>query len=328
MLTMCEYYLTGWSKIPILLHMNQYASGATQVLIAGVLWGGSGTIASFFPSSASPLAIGAIRLTVGGLCLAIILGITTKGIWFAPSTKIYPKHVLIVALGIALAQVMLFWGVQLAGVTIATMVVIGSSPLFTGIFSWIWHKEAQKRSWLISSCIVITGCLFMAVSGGSEVQGMQIMKGSASALLAGAGWALAGTLIKEMQKSASSLEISVIVLSSGAILLLPLAAIQGFSWINEPHVIEFALALGGISAALPYFLFNTGMRHIPVPHAFLYGLTEPLTASMLGILLLRERLSLFGMMGYGLISGGLLLFTLWEMSPLKGRANNRLQIQN
>ncbi len=297
--------------------MNQYASGTTQVLFAGVLWGTSGTIASFFPQTASPLGIGALKLVVGGLCLIIILGITSKGIWFASSSRIYPKHVLIAAFGIAVTQVMIFLGVQLAGVTIATMVFIGSSPLFTGIFSWIWHKETQKRSWLISSCIVITGCLFMATSGDSEIQGIQIMKGSTSALLAGASWALVGTIIKEMQKSASSLEVSVLVLSSGAILLFPIAAIQGFSWITEPHVSELAFALGGLSAALPYLLFNMGMRHIPVPHAFLYGLTEPLTASMLGILLLGERLSLLGIVGYCLVIGGLLLFSLWELSAVQ-----------
>lgn len=201
--------LTGLLKSPTHPVMHQYASGATQVLFAGVLWGASGTIASFFPQSASPFAIGAILLAVGGICLAIILGITSKGVWFAPNTKIYSKHVFITTLGSALAQDILFLGVKLARVTIATMVGIGSPPL-----------------------------------------------------------------------------------------------------IAEPHVLELALALGGIAAALPYFLFNTGMRYIPVPHAYLYESTEPLTASMLGMLLLKERLSLSGMMGYGLISAGLLLFTI------------------
>ncbi|NCB01720.1 MAG: hypothetical protein EOM67_06085 [Spirochaetia bacterium] len=305
--------------------MNQYALGASQVLVAGVLWGTSGTIASFFPHSVSPLVIGALRLAVGGLCLTIILGVTTKGVWFAPTTKIYPKHVLLVAFSIALTQVMIFLGVQLAGVTIATMVFIGSAPLFSGIFSWIRYKRNQKPIWWISSSIVIIGCLLMAISDNSEVRGALIMKGSASALLAGAGWAMAGVVIKEMQKSASSLETTVIALSSGAILLLPFAFIQGFSCLGEPSVIELTLVLGVIATAFPYLLFNMGMMGVPVPHAYLYGLIEPLVASMLGMLLLKERLSLVGIVGYLLVSGGLLLFTLWELSLNQSSAQKNLR---
>jgi DME family drug/metabolite transporter len=308
--------------------MNRYSLGTTQVLVAGLLWGTSGTVASFFPPSASPLAIGAMRLAIGGLTLILILGITTKGAWFSPSTKIHPKHVIIAAVGIATTQSMIFVGVKLAGVTIATMVFIGSAPLFSGIFSWIWHREVQKLSWLVSSSIVIIGCFLMGISGDSNVHGLDILKGSASALLAGAGWALAGTIIQEMQKSASSLEITVVVLTSGAILLFPLAALQGFSWIIEPYGIELVLALGLFVTAIPYFLFNAGMKHIPVPHAYLYGLIEPLMASMLGMLLLKERLSLIGTIGYLLVSGGLLLFSIWELTALKGNAPHRLKFEN
>ncbi|MDY0287764.1 MAG: EamA family transporter [Sphaerochaeta sp.] len=152
--------------------------------------------------------------------------------------------------GTALALVMLFLAVKLAGVTIATMVVIGSSPLLTAIYPWIWHKEVQRRSWLLCSCIVVVGCRRGRSGGYAD--------------------------------TAFPLEISLVVLSGGARLLLPFAAIQGFSLIAEPHLLTLAFALGGIAAALPYFLFNRGMRPIPASHAYLYSLTEPLTASMLG----------------------------------------------
>ncbi len=46
--------------------------GAWMVLAAGVLWGTTGTAQAFAPAGATPLAIGAIRLLVGGTALLIL----------------------------------------------------------------------------------------------------------------------------------------------------------------------------------------------------------------------------------------------------------------
>jgi len=297
--------------------MNSYTVGTSQVLLAGALWGTSGLLSLLFPPSLSSLTIGAIRLTIGALSLAVLLGFTTRGTNFSFLHTVSLWYVLFAAIGIATTQSMIFYGIKQAGVTIAVMVFIGSAPLFSGVFSWIWDKEIQSRSWVISSSIVIIGCFFMGLSGTDDIQGMEILIGSASALLAGAGWALTGTMIKKMQQSASSLEITLLVLLGGALLLSPFAAVQGFSWIREPHVIGLSLALGVGVTALPYFLFTVGMKHIPASHAYLYGLIEPLVASLLGMIVLKERLSPVGILGYVLVSFGLLLFSLWELTTVK-----------
>ena len=46
--------------------------GAWMVLAAGVLWGTTGTAQAFAPAGATPLAIGAVRLLVGGTALLIL----------------------------------------------------------------------------------------------------------------------------------------------------------------------------------------------------------------------------------------------------------------
>ena len=52
------------------------------ILVAAVLWGTTGTAQSFAPSSAHPVAIGAIRLAIGGIVLlvfVVIQGISKVG---------------------------------------------------------------------------------------------------------------------------------------------------------------------------------------------------------------------------------------------------------
>ena len=295
--------------------MNTQSVGASQVLFAGVLWGTSGTIASLFPHSASTLSIAAVRLVIGSLALLIMLMIEKRSLPFAHSPRLPLPLLVISAIGMAITQVALFLSVRLAGVTVATMIFIGSSPLFGGVLSFLLRKERQTLSWMVSSIIVACGCLGMAFSeslgNGSSIDQSQLLLGSMIAMSAGLGWALVGNCIKALHAYVSPLESSTIVMLAGAVVLIPLAFFEGFGWLSQPGSLWVALSLGIVSAAMPYLLFSLGMKRIPVAHAFLYGLIEPITASLLGVLLLKEHLNGTGVIGYSLVLIGLVLFSVW-----------------
>jgi len=296
--------------------MDTKTTSASQVLLAGFFWGTSGTISAFFPISISPLTIGALRLTVGSLALLLYLTITNHGKPFSHTQRLPLTLIVITAFGMAITQVALFFSVRLAGVTIATMIFIGTPPLFCGLFSAIVRKEYQSRAWLVCALIVAGGCIGMAFSEGISnhpESGAPVLQGSLIALLAGAGWAMEGLCIKEIQKKATPVEASTLVLLAGSIVLFPIAAAEGLSWLGQASNLGLSLALGVVSAALPYVLFSLGMKHLPPEHAFIYGLTEPITASLLGILLLKERLSATGIIGYGFVILGLVCFSIWEI---------------
>jgi DME family drug/metabolite transporter len=52
------------------------------------------------------------------------------------------------------------------------------------------------------------------------------------------------------------------------------------------------LYLGAIPTAGAYFLYTTALRRIPAGSAAIAGLLEPLTATVLGLVLFHEQLSL------------------------------------
>ena len=47
-------------------------SGAWALILASLLWGTTGTAASFLPDSVSPLAVGASTMAVGGVLLFVV----------------------------------------------------------------------------------------------------------------------------------------------------------------------------------------------------------------------------------------------------------------
>ena len=292
--------------------MHTRTIGASQVLLAGVFWGTYGTFASFLPDYISPLAVGAIKLAIGAVGVALFLMVSHRGRIISKGTRFPIPILLSCAEALAIAQTSIYMGVRNAGVTIATMIFIGTPPLFSGLFAQFVRKERQSLSWLITSIIIALGCFFMAISGDTTAGGNHLLLGSLFAATAGATWTFVGTNLRSMQRNATPLESSFVVMGAASLVLMPIVAFQGIAWIAEPGVFSLALALGFVSTAIPYWLFTTGARRIPASHAFLYGLTEPITASFLGLVVLGERLASIGVVGYVLVIIGLVLFSVWE----------------
>ncbi|WP_422477826.1 DMT family transporter [Pleomorphochaeta sp. DL1XJH-081] len=292
--------------------------GSIQVLLAGICWGTYGTIASHLPAGIPSLAVGTIRLGVGALGLALVLAIRHKGHVITRGNHFNLGTIALGAIALAVAQTTLYIGIRNAGVTIATMIFIGTPPLFSGLYSLVVRKERQSMSWLTSSLVIAFGCYLMAISEGVTAQSSPLVWGSIFATVAGASWTMVGTMLRDMEKVASPVESSFVIMAAASLVMLPIALLQGAAtWIDNSRVIFLSLALGLLSAAIPYWLFTTGARRIPASHAFLYGLSEPITASFLGMVVLGERLTPLGMIGYLAVVTSLIFFSVWEMKGAK-----------
>jgi drug/metabolite transporter, DME family len=66
-----------------------------------------------------------------------------------------------------------------------------------------------------------------------------------------------------------------------------------------------------LATGLAYLLFAQGLQRVRLGTAVSLSLAEPLTATLLGLLLLREQLPPAAFMGLGLLVLGLLLLTVY-----------------
>src|SRR2546422_1008688 len=72
------------------------------------------------------------------------------------------------------------------------------------------------------------------------------------------------------------------------------------------------LYLGAVTTAGAYALYTAGLRHVPASAAGVASLLEPLTATLLGVILFGERLGVAGWAGAVLLLGALVLLALAE----------------
>lgn len=274
-------------------------SDVWYVLLAAVLWGTTGTAQALAPAGVPPLAVGAVRLAIGGG--ALLLWAWGRG-RLADGRAWHRRPLLLGALAVAAYQPFFFAGVARTGVAVGTMVAIGSAPVIAGLWQWAVGGVRPSARWLAATGCAVAGCSLLALSGGD----VQVdMVGMLQALGAGGSYALFALMSKELLADHAPETVTAVVFSLGALFLLPLLFFVDISWLARPSGLMSALWLGLGATALAYLLYTRGLAQIPAATAVTLSLAEPLTASLLGIFLLGEVVSGVMLVGMGFILGGL-----------------------
>ncbi|MCP3664137.1 MAG: EamA family transporter [Gammaproteobacteria bacterium] len=283
--------------------------GKLMVLGCAILWGTNGTAQALGPSEAQPLVLGVLRLFIGGFLLYIPVLLRGNLIHsFQPFGLI-----LTAALGAVAYQVTFFSAVKITGVAVGTIVGIGSSPIFAGLLGWLIRGEQPGVKWFTATLIAIFGTLMIALS--SKMDNV-VLLGVVLALSAGLSYAVMAIAMKGVfQQRDDPVAVTGSIFFLGGVMMLPILLFYDFSWVTQPAGIAVVLYLGIITSGLAYWLFSSGLRYINVATAGTLSMGEPLTAGILGVLLLGERLSTMGWGGITLLIAALVMLTI----PIRGK---------
>lgn len=282
--------------------------GILFVLLATVCWGTSGTASTYAPEQASSLSVAAARVIVGALGLLAIALVRNRRKRALP----WPWLLIVAgALGVGGGQLAFFSAVGSAGVAVSTVLTIGVAPVFTGMLgAWYLH-ERPGHIWGIATGLAIVGAVLMVLGAATEVGGHPA--GLLLGLLGGAGYAVYVTASKQMiGLGHHPVDVTAATFGGAALLLGPVFLLGDWRWVLEPRGALVALYLGLGTNALPYVLFGLGLALIPVATAATLTLMEPLTATLLGVAWLGERLTLLQWFGAGLLLLGLIVLALPE----------------
>lgn len=67
----------------------------------------------------------------------------------------------------------------------------------------------------------------------------------------------------------------------------------------------FCLALGILCTVVPYLIYTLGLQYVENSKASIIASVEPVTATLLGIMVFHESLTVTGMSGMVLVLGGI-----------------------
>jgi DME family drug/metabolite transporter len=268
-----------------------------QVLLAAICFGTTGTAQALGPA-ASPVAVGAARIVLGGALLVAIARAMGQ------TLPRRPAAVAGIAVAVAVYQLSFFAAVKLTGVAVGTVVAIGTGPAAAGALGRIVNGERLTGRWALATLCAAGGIVLLAGDGGGSVDPI----GLVLAVVAGTGYAACTVLSKRLIASGCAPEgVMAAGFGGAALILVPVLAVAGPGFLTSAGGIGLALYLGAIPTALAYVLFSRGLRSLGSGETATLVLAEPLTAAALGVVALGEQPSAAGGAGAALVLAGLVI---------------------
>jgi len=279
--------------------------GLALVSAATVSWGTTGAVmaAVGHRGTLSPLAVGSLRLAIAGPLLLALARVTG-----AFGERRLPPHLPRLALmGAAQAafQVGYFGAVPHIGVASTALVAICASPiLIAALAVWILGERLTARV-LLAMGGGIAGTVLL-VGGRLNLGGITpavAAIGTGLALGAAVAYALYVVLAKALVGLLPPFAITGVSFALGAVFLLPAALAEPALWTAVRPVWPHLAYLGIVPTALAYALYIRGLQTTSATAASVCALLEPLTASVIGLVVFGESMGPQGFAGGALLLG-------------------------
>lgn len=302
------------------------------VLAAALLFGTTGTSMALGPDDTTPLSVGAVRLVIGGTGLAVIaFALARRHARQAPAAAppralslsksgIRPLALLVLTgFCLALYQPLFFLGTERNGVAVGTVVALGSAPILAGLLEWGLTRRVPSGTWMTATALATVGVVLLGFGGeaaGSGGGGGTDPIGLLGSVGAGATFAVIANVQRRLLDQGwdpftvvGSMGASSAVMSA---LVLPFVDL---SWLSTTAGLVMALWLGIATISIAYVMFTWGLGGLTAATAATLTLGEPLTASILGIVVLGERLSVLAIVGLAILATGLALLAWGSRAP-------------
>jgi DME family drug/metabolite transporter len=204
-------------------------------------------------------------------------------------------------------QAAYFTAVTLAGIAATALVAICSAPLLISALAIFVLGERPTPRVLVSLALGVAGtALIVAGPSGGAAAPAGFGAGFGLALAAGLAYALYVVVMKAAVARAAPLPGAAWTFTTAAIIMAPALLTAGV-----PRQVTLGwpwlLYLGAVTTAGAYAAYTNGLRRVPASVAGVAALLEPLTATLVGVILFGERLGAAGWLGAALLLAGLVL---------------------
>ena len=272
---------------------------ASDLLLTGTapaIWGSTYFVATEFLPTFSPMTLALLRALPPGLLLLLIVRQLPTGIWWA-------RVLVLGGLNFSIFLSMLFISAyRLPGGVAAT--VSSVQPLLVVFLAYVVLASPMRWMSIVAALVGAAGVALMVLTAKAELDPIGVLAGLAAA----GSMALGTVLSRKWQPPVSLLTFTAWQLTAGGILLVPLVLVLEPAMPIPTASNLLALAwLGLVGMALTYFFWLRGVTRLDTSVVSPLLLLSPVTAVLLGWLLLDQTLDAMQVTGGILIVGSIWL---------------------
>ena len=288
---------------PALDARNHAGRSVSLSLLGNGLAGTAGTAAVLYTFNSTAPVVGFIRLALGAIALLLLAPFFGGRVRKIPRLLTRPG-IWIMAITSASYQGFFFAAIERSGVATAALITTGCIPVSAGLVGWLVLRERLSSDWFISTGIAISGLVVASIG--------ELKTNDASGILfaVAAGTGIGGYLNAakvEIRAGGHPMQLPGVAFLLGSLGLFIVVRndLVQVQWNSE--AILLALYLGVITMGLANAMQILGLRGIAPGVAATMMLADPVTAALLGILVLNETVTINGLIGLGLVVVGLIM---------------------
>ncbi|MDT0171142.1 DMT family transporter [Pseudarthrobacter sp. BRE9] len=304
-------------------HRQAQLRGALSVVAASILWGTTGTAATFAPA-VSPLAIGAVAMGLGGLLQALYAARHIAVQW--GSLRARWRLVLPGALAVAVYPLAFYSSMRLSGVAVGTVVSIGSAPVAAALIERFADRKPLSRQWILGALLGIGGAALLSLAGHSPAapgptapvpptpgpgpDSWTSIVGILLGLLAGTTYALYSWAAHRLTGHGVTPRAAMgAIFGLGGILLMPVLAATGGPLLESWRGVGVGAYMATVPMFAGYLLFGWGLARVGAGTATGISLLETVVAAVLAVLVVGERLPALAWLGAAVVLASLFILT-------------------
>jgi len=296
------------------------ASDWALLAILSIVWGGSFLFVGVAVRELPPLTIVALRVVTAAS--ALLLTLRLMGVDLPRTRQVWSAFLGMSILNNVIPFTLIVWGQSHIASGLAS-ILNATTPLFTVIVAHYLTEDERLTGQRFAG--VIVGFAGVAVMVG--VAAFASLDASILAQLAVLGAALSYGFSGVFGRRFKTMGIPPLATAAGQVtvssaILLPTALIVDRPWtlaMPSTGAIVSLAALGLVSTAFAYLIFFRLLARAGATNVGLVTFLIPVSAILLGVLVLGETLAMRHMAGMALIGGGLILIDGRLLSALKAR---------
>lgn len=278
---------------------NHLFSGYCEIIIASILWGLAGILAKKINGMQAQSII-FYRVTFAAMIFFIALLISGN----LNKIKLKDKKIYLILFSIFQVTTMLTYFVSiLKGSVSVAVLLLYTAPVYVTVLSPLLLKESSTKKGIIALFISIAGIVLIV---NPEKLDFSQSLGILAGILAGISYALQIMTSKYISPTYTGYTQAFWSFIIAMLILLPigLAPVDVIS-----GNMTFLILLAIFPTILAVSLYFNGLKKVKASSASILGLVEPLSAIILAVIILHEKISTLEIMGGVLILAGAALVT-------------------
>ena len=281
--------------------------GPMLILLAGCFWGSMGIFVRKLETFGfSAVQIVSIRLTLAALFFAVLLLVRDRS-GFRIALRDLPLF-----LGLGFGSILFFTVCYFTAITLMTLsaaaILLYTSPIWILLMSVLFFREKLNGTKIAALAAAFSGCVLVSGVSGEGIP----LTGLLAGLGAGFGYGLysiLGTVALRRYSPFTVTTYTFLFAAAGSWLICdPADLTSKISAAPDPgSLLLFCGLTALVTAVIPFLSYTVGLRTVEAGRAGILATVEPLVATLIGMLVFSEPLTLLSGLGILLILSAVVL---------------------